>query len=473
MRLFRKITSLGLSKLFYKLKNKWVNFWSTKEIIKKTLFTVFLLIVYVIGTTITSPFVKLNLGRSITEDSFLNTLNLIGGGGLNQFSVFALGISPFINASLIMMILQSKLVPPIHKLSQSGPQGRRKINIITRALTLVIAYPQSLFLTSTLSSGGPTSSFITIIPGNLSVGSITYFFLPMILVSASLFVLFIGEQITDKGVGNGTSLIIFAGITARLPNQFSSAFRILVGDLQNDGTFVGIIHFITYILIYLALVMVIAIVYNAERHVPIQQIGAGRSRNIKEMGKLPIKLNPGGIMPVIFSMLVLSFPSLIANLIPGTNAAKDWINLNLQFTQPLGLTLLVFVTFVFALLMGLQQSRVDRIAEDFAKNSTFIPGVRPGEETQDYLVGIVFRLSIFSGFYLVILVSMQYIQIMTGILDQSIAFGGTGLVILVSVSLETIGQMAARKKSTKLAKAKRVSRSNFKVGKKNGDGLLW
>ncbi|EFF41277.1 preprotein translocase, SecY subunit [Mycoplasmopsis alligatoris A21JP2] len=434
-----------------------------------------LLGVYVIGTTITSPFVKINAGRSINDDSFLNTLNLVGGGGLNQFSVFALGISPFINASLVMMVLQSRLFPPVYKLSQSGPQGRRKINIITRAITLAISYPQAIFLTQSLSAGGQSSAFISIVPAfGLSESLISYFVLPMILIAASLFVLFISEQITNKGIGNGTSLIIFCGIATRLPSQFSSAYKILVGDLQNEGTFVGIINFSTYILIYLIVLLIITIIYNAERHIPIQQTGAGRSRNIKEMGKLPIKLNPGGIMPVIFAMMVLSFPTMIANVFPGDSAAKFWINHNLQFTQPLGLALLIIITFVFSLLMGIQQSRVDKIAEDFAKSSTFIPGIRPGEETQDYLIGVVFRLSVFSGIYLVILVSMQFVQIMTGVLDAQIAFGGTGMMILVSVSLETIGQVLARRKTTKLAKAKRVTRNNFDPNKKGkGNGLLW
>ncbi|WP_148207913.1 preprotein translocase subunit SecY [Mycoplasma crocodyli] len=440
------------------------------------MYTLLLISIYVIGTTITSPFVKINAGRSINDDSFLNTLNLVGGGGLNQFSIFALGISPFINASLVMMILQSKLFPPVYKLSQSGPQGRRKINVITRVITLVISYPQALFLTKSLSAGGARSAFISIVPAfGMSQDLISYFILPLILVAASLFVLFISEQVTNKGIGNGTSLIIFCGIAMRLPSQFSSAYKILVGDLKSEGTFVGIINFSTYILIYLVVLMIITIVYNAERHIPIQQTGAGRSRNIKEMGKLPIKLNPGGIMPIIFAMMVLSFPTMIANVFPGNSPAKFWINHNLQFTQPLGLSLLILITFVFSLLMGLQQSRVDKIAEDFAKSSTFVPGLRPGEETQDYLIGVVFRLSLFSGFYLVILVSMQFIQIITGILAPQIAFGGTGMVILVSVALETFSQVSARRKSTKLAKAKRVTKKSFESNSSNkkGDGLLW
>lgn len=467
--------SFAISRLIYKARNKWVDFWSTKDIAKKIFYTLFLLIFYIIGTTITAPYIKLNTGESLESNSFLNTLNLVGGGGLSQFSIFALGISPFINASLIMMVLQSRICPPIYKLSQSGPQGRRKINIITRFITVLIAYPQAIFLTKSLSAG--KNPFITFYANsNFSEGVLVYFLVPMILVSASLFALFISEQITNKGIGNGTSLIIFTGIVMRLPNQFKSAFNIFIGDLSKGGDVIGIVYFIFYLFVYFATIMIIAIVYSSERHIPIQQIGAGRSKSIKEMGKMPIKLNPAGIMPVIFAMMVLSFPTMIANILPDDNASKQWINLNLQFTQPIGFSLLLIITFVFSLIMGIQQSRVDKVAEDFAKNSTFIPGVRPGEETQDYLIAIVFRLSIFSGIYLVILASMQFAQIMTGALQPSIAFGGTGLMILVSVALETISQLQARKKTTKLAKAKRNTISSIysksKKYKKN-EGLLW
>lgn len=475
-----KNLTLTLSKLFYKFNNKWKDFWSRKELWKKGIFTFFLLIIFITGTTITAPFIKLSNINQINDNSFLNTLNLIGGGGLRQFSMFALGISPFINASLIMMVLQSKLVPPIHKMSQSGPQGRRKINIMTRFITLVIAYPQAVFLTRSLSSGNLRSSFIQITGTDIfSETTIVYFLVPMILTAASLFALFISEQITNKGIGNGTSLIIFTGIAARLPFQFQSAFVYYIGDLKSQNIVGDILSFISYVFTYLVVLLIIAIVYVAERHIPIQQVGAGRSKNKKEIGKLPIKLNPGGIMPIIFAMMVLSFPSMIANILPQTNAAKQWIDLNMQFTSPVGFGLLVGIVFFFSLIMGIQQSKVDKVAEDFTKNSTYIPGIRPGEDTQDYLIAVVFRLSVFSSFYLVILASMQFVQIMTGILPQSIAFGGTSLMILVSTALETVGQLKARNKSNKLSLAKHQTYKNLELVNDDensinkNEGLLW
>ncbi|SYV96671.1 preprotein translocase subunit SecY, partial [Mycoplasmopsis edwardii] len=224
-----------------------------------------------------------------------------------------------------MMILQSKFVPPIYKMSQSGPIGRKKINVITRFITLFIAYPQAVFLTRSLSTGNQRSSFIQIVGTDVfSEATIVYFIVPMILTAASLFALFISEQITNKGIGNGTSLIIFTGIAARLPFQFQSAYIYYIGDLKGQNLVNSILSFVAYIFAYLFVILIIAIVYVAERHIPIQQVGAGRSKTKKEMGKLPIKLNPGGIMPIIFAMMVLSFPSMIANILPDTNSTKQW-----------------------------------------------------------------------------------------------------------------------------------------------------
>ncbi|WP_161553418.1 preprotein translocase subunit SecY [Mycoplasmopsis felis] len=469
---------LIFSRFWYKLSHKWRSFWETKTLLKKIIYTLFLLTIFILGTTITAPFISIANPNQLSENSFLNTLNLIGGGGLRQFSFFALGISPFINASLIMMVLQSKIFPPIHKLSQSGPQGRIKINIITRFVTLIIAFPQAIMLTRTLSTGD--SIFIRVVGTSyFSESTLIYFIIPLILVAASLLALFISEQITNKGVGNGTSLIIFAGIANRLPFQFQSALSYYIGDYNDNTLLKGVVSFFSYVIIYVFIIFIIAIVYIAERHIPIQQVGEGRSKNRKEMGKLPIKANPGGIMPIIFAMMVLSFPSMIANILPNTSPSKQWINTNLQFTQPIGFSILIIIIFVFSLLMGIQQSKVDKIAEDFTKNTTFIPGIRPGEETQDYLIAVVFRLSVFSSMFLLVLGSMQFIEIMANILPQTIAFGGTGMMILVSTSLETIDQLRARNKTNKLSKAKRLTvqnvenLENYLDVSKDSEGLLW
>ncbi|MBZ4195583.1 preprotein translocase subunit SecY [Mycoplasma sp. 1331] len=467
-----KGASLKTREFFYKFGKKWNDFWSTKEILKKFLYTLLLLAIYLIMTSIKSPFVSFANIRGIDGDTFLSTLNLIGGGGLRQFSLVALGISPFINASLIMSLLQTRAFPAVMKLSQSGPEGRRKINIITRVLTIVLAFPQSFMLTKALSAGD--NPFIKINTYGMNIDLVSYFLLPLILIGGSLFSLFIAEQITNKGIGNGTSLIIFVGIAFQLPTQFQTAWGFYLSESATSAAVVGAFKFLTYLFVYLLLLFVITMVYLAERHIPIQQIGAGRSKNIKDMGKLPIKLNPAGVMPMIFASMIVSLPMLIARILPKSNTGGLWIRENMDFSQPLGLTLLVVFTFFFTFIMGLQQSRVDKIAEDFAKNSTFIPGIQPGEQTEDYLIGIVMRLSLFSSFYLVLLVSFQYLMIIILSVPTAMAFGGTGMMILASVSLETIDQFKARIKSSQLSKQKRISRmvsENISEQKTNSDTL--
>lgn len=451
-----KNTGLKIREWFYNFGKKWKDFWSTKDITKKTLYTLLLLSIYLICTVIKAPFVKIQTPSAIQEDPFLSTLNMIGGGGLRQFSLVALGISPFINASLIMALLQTKAFPAVLKLSQSGPQGRRKINIITRILTLFIAFPQSFMLTLALGKG--ENPFIKIVSYEMNPNVVTYFLLPLILVGGSLFTLFLAEQITNKGIGNGTSLIIFIGIAFSLPHQFKTAWNVYVSTQETSEAAIGVIKFFSYLFVYLLMIFIIVVVHLAERHIPIQQTGAGRSKNEKEMGKLPIKLNPAGVMPVIFASMFVSFPLLIARILPKENSGAIWINENMKFTDPLGLSLLVVFTFFFSFIIGLQQSRVDRIAEDFSKNSTFIPGIQPGEQTEDYLIDIVMRLATFSAFFLVILVSFQHLMVIILKVDPAMAFGGTGMMILVSVSLETIDQFRARVKSSQLAKQKRISR---------------
>ncbi|MCU9939703.1 hypothetical protein NW739_02880 [Mycoplasmopsis felis] len=206
-----------------------------------------------------------------------------------------------------MMVLQSKIFPPIHKLSQSGSQGRIKINIITRFVTLIIAFPQAIMLTRTLSTGD--SIFIRVVGTSyFSESILIYFIIPLILVAASLLRLFISEQITNKGVGNGISLIIFAGIANRLPFQFQSALSYYIGDYNDNTLLKGVVSFFSYVIIYVFIIFIIAIVYIAERHIPIQQVGEGRSKNRKEMGKLPIKANPGGIIAYNFCDDGIIFP---------------------------------------------------------------------------------------------------------------------------------------------------------------------
>lgn len=487
--------SLFFSKFFLFLQKHLIDTFKDKILFKKILFTLLMMVIFVVVGTLTLPGVKVNDNNNLSSsgNEFFNIFNTIGGGGLRQFSLVSLGLSPFITASLIMTFAQTKLVPPIQRLSQSGPHGRIKINFITHGLTFVFALIQAIVIIQTLTrqNGIEKDSYISI-QESFNNPFYIWIVLPFVLVAGTFFSLFISEQITHKGVGNGTSMLILAGVLIQLPSTFTSAFSFWINSSkQGEMLFKGIVFFILFIITFVVMLFVVSFFYQAERRVPIQYIGVGRAKNVKDLSYLPLKLNPAGVMPIIFASMLISFPMMIVNLVNdiSPNGGTLWMMENFTLVKPIGLTIFASSIFLITIFLGLQQSRIDKIVEDFSKNSTFIPGIRPGEQTEDYLMSIVLRLSLFSAFYLTILGTMQYIAIMFGA-QQFLIFNGTTLIIIVSVSLETIQQIQARYKTNHIFKrnivAKQLNKSSNnlesrKVSENNnddndnliGDSILW
>ncbi|MDC8915908.1 preprotein translocase subunit SecY [Metamycoplasma hyosynoviae] len=470
---------ISINKFISEKTRSWKDWWANHSLFKKILFTIFILTIFIVAGTITIPGVDLKNKDKISSDGdFVSILNLVGGGGLRNFSIVALGISPFISASLVMMILQTKAFPAIHRLSQSGPQGRIKINYITYAFTIIFSIIQSLLITRALVGaqqgfGIKFNSSVTQLFGSKGNTIYGYVILPIILIGGSFFALFLSEQITNKGVGNGTSLLIFVGIGTNLIPTFRHAFEFFVPSASKNSIILKeIINFAVYLLGYLLTILIVIIFTIAERRIPIQQVGAGLAKTEKELSFLPIKANPAGIMSVIFSLMVLSVPTMIANLTDTSSQYYYWVYAHLQVTKPLGFILFILITFGLTILLGIQQSRIDKISEDFTKSSTYIPGIKPGEETEDYLLDVVLRLSFFSSIYLIILGAMQYVQQMMGMPAQ-IAFGGTTVMILVSTAYETIEQIKARYKSQELARKRRQIRELKEVYREEEEDLIW
>lgn len=418
---------------------------------------------FIIIGAITIPGVK-STGKSFDNNDFFGVLNTIGGGGLRRFSLVSLGISPFISASIIMTFAQTKLFPPIYRLSQAGPAGRIKINYITRTLTFFIAIVQAIMLAKSLQDGQIGSVELD---ANFNQVWFIYIVLPIVMVAGSFLSLFISEQITNKGVGNGTSLLILAGSIISLPPILTAAFKEMIPNGSSGSELLsGLVYFSLYILAFVLIMYLINFVYQAERKIPIQHIGSGRSRSVKDLSYLPLKINSAGVMPVIFGMLTTSFPLMIVNFIDGfldeTYLTVLWFQKNFILTAPVGLIIFAVSIFVFTIVMGLQQARIDKIVEDFHRNSTFIPGIRPGEQTEDYLTSIVMRLSIFSAFYLTALASIEYIAQIAG-MNPAITFGGTSLMIIVSVSIETMEQVRVRYKTSHVRKIENLQLSTQEV----------
>ncbi|CAM9142156.1 preprotein translocase subunit SecY [Mycoplasma marinum] len=446
------------------IKTKFKNFFRNKQLLTKILYTLLLLLIFRIAATITVPGVRsFNTQAATNPSSFLGLMDVMGGGAIRRFSIVALGISPYITASILMTILQSEFFPPIHRLANSGAAGRRKINIITRWLTLVFGVFQAI----TIAKSFETQGLLTIIP-ELNEPWFIYFGIPVILLSGAMFTLFLGEQITQKGVGNGTSLIIFSGVAVALPSKFKFAYEFFVLGQGNTGAFVGVINFIGYIALFLVLIFVIGYIYKSERHIPLQQTGRGLTKDNKQMSRLPIKVNTAGVMPVMFASLIVVIPLQIAQLLPVWSDSRHWIEHNMRFTDPIGLSLYTLVIFFFTIVMSILIFSPTKVTENFQKNGTFIPGIRPGDETEKYITKVLLRLAVFSAIYLAIICSSPYIEQILG-MDRQITFNGLSLIILVTVSIETLNQIKTRGKSGKIAKIQKTKNNkNDSTG-----GLLW
>lgn len=453
-------------------KKKLIVFWRRITLTRRLCYTLSLLILFVVAGTFTAPGVNIG-NHALSANSFLGVLDLVGGGGLRRFSVVALGISPFITASLIMQVLQTKLFPPVHQLSQMGPIGRRKINIITRLLTIFLSYTQAISVINLLKN---TTGFGITIQPQLDTVGFNYVSLPLILMAGSLFSLFLAEQITKNGVGNGTSLIIYTGIALSLPNQFTHAFYYFVGASTQTDFSKGLLNFFVYLAVFVGLVVVVSFVFNSERRVPIQQLGVGLSYNNEQLSWLPIKANPAGIMPLIFASIVLSFPFLITGFLnQHTSLFRYWVEQNLRVDTPLGFGIFSVLTLGLSVFLSIQQTRIDRIIEDFNKSATFVPGIRPGDSTEEYLISVVTRLSLFAAVYLLCIGSFNFIQQQMG-LPHYITFGGTSVVILITSSLETVSQIVARRKANQLVilkqRIRKLMSGTTKTEEQNMD-LLW
>ena len=449
-----------------KIKNKITSVIKTinsKDLLKKIFYTLILILIFRIATSITTPGVIVKKGFGNDSSSFVGIMDMMGGGALKNFSIVALGISPYITASIIMTLLQSEVFPPLYRMSKSGPAGKRKLNIITRVLTLIFAIIQAITIIQQLSG----SSALVSLKNPFNTPLYKFFALPIILMAGSLFTLFLGEQITNRGIGNGTSLIIFSGIAVRLPSKFKSAYIDLVSSNGSQSYFVGIMNLMIYIGLFLLLLYLIGYLYIAERHVPIQRTGAGMTEKGNKVSHLPIKLNPAGVMPVIFSLSISILPITVVQFFNHQNEGRIWIENNMRLTSPIGLGILIVLTFLLTIGMSLITFNPYKVTEDFKKSGTFIPGIKPGDDTENYLTKIITRLSMFSAFYLSIITSIQYFEQMFG-LSRNMTLGGTSIIILVSVSIETINQLKARDKTHKISKKRATINSQGTTG-----GLLW
>lgn len=397
---------------------------TNKDLRHRIYFTLGALIIFILGTSIRVPGTE-----DITSNlGFLELINTMGGGALRNFSIFALGVGPYITASIIMQLLQMDIIPYLSELSKQGPTGRQKINQITRYVGIAFAFIEGyLFAFAFLRKTG---------------SPVEYLYIATVLTAGTAFLLWLGDQITQKGIGNGISLIIMAGIISTLPQMFIDAFN---GLITFDGTAqliaFGIVKFLIFAIIYFAIVIGVIFIQESERRIPIQY--ANKSTNAfgsAAQSFMPIKINTAGVIPVIFASSLLSIPSILAQVIKNdtfTLIARKY----LDYTTPVGFLLYVIFIFFFAYFYTYIQLKPEEFAKNLQENGGYIPGIRPGEETKKYISKVLSRITVFGATFLVVIAGLPIIFSKVTSLPTSVSIGGTGLLIVVGVALETYKQL--------------------------------
>lgn len=394
-----------------------------KDLRKRILFTLVALFIFKLGTTIIVP--GLDKSQLNTSDmGFLGLINVIGGGALEKFSIFSLGVMPYITASIIIQLLQMDIIPYLSDLAKEGQTGRDKLNTITRVLGIILAFFQGYMLSFAYIENGTVANYLEF---------------SVILTAGTAFLLWLGDQITTKGVGNGISLIIMAGIISTMPSMFVDAYNTFIITDTMQTLMLGMFKFALFVIVYLAIVIGVVFVETAERRIPIQYSNSS-TKNLGRQNYIPFKLNSAGVIPVIFASALISIPSLIAGFIKNESFSifvSKWLSLN----NVTGILLYIAFIFVFGYFYTFFQSKPKELAENLQKNGGYIPGVRPGNETVVHVTKILKRITIVGTLFLVIIAALPIICSNIPGMPASVQLGGTGLLIVVGVALETYKQL--------------------------------
>ena len=423
---------------------------TNKEIMNRILFTVLILFIFRIGAQITVPGVNPEgLEEYLNSGSALSLMNMLGGGTLQTFSIFALGVSPYITAQIIVQLLSTDVLPALSELRRQGQYGRKKMEYATRYLTLLLGAVQAYGIIKTIENTPEVSL-------NLQGGWLTYLYIIIVMLAGTMIVMWLGDQISVKGIGNGISMIIFAGIVCSLPNQFAHAFTTYISTTAGSPenlVIAGVFKFILYVLAYLVIISFVTFIELSQRKIPIQNSGksGGQNQGMSKASFLPIKINSAGVIPVIFASSLMMAPSVIAAFIDSNASNAYWLKIfstsemyNMgSWSMPWGLLIYIVLTVAFTFFYANLQIDPQQMAENFQKNGSYIPGIKPGIETERYIRRVLNRVTCIGALALVIIASLPSILTLSGVFggDNSLVLGGTGMIIVVGVCLELNNQI--------------------------------
>lgn len=411
------------------------NAFKDKEIRSKIFFTLFILLLYRIGANITVPGVNAKAITKVAQTGLVPMLDTVSGGGLDNYSIFSLGVSPYITAQIVIQLLQMDIVPKLVEWGKQGEVGRRKTNQVTRYLALAVAFVQSI---------GITLGFNVLTQMGLVKNQTpqTYIEIAIIMTAGTMLLTWLGDEITDKGLGNGVSVIIFAGIIARLPNGIYQLFKDMIINNSPSDRWQGILFFIAIIIAILVVTQFVTWFQQADLRVPIQYTRRAVTSGSESF--LPLKVNVSGVIPVIFASSFIVTPATILMAFQRTHGDEQWFKVcseifSLQTTP--GALIYTLLIILFTFFYAFVQVNPEKLSENLQKQGAYIPSVWPGKDTQQYVSRILIRLSTVGSVFLGLVALLP--QLATNIwgLPSSIGLGGTSLLIVIGVVLELARQV--------------------------------
>lgn len=392
----------------------------TPDMRGKLIFTLMMFLVFRIGAHVPVPGINSEIIKQIIGGaSLLDFFDIMAGGAFSKFSIFAMSITPYINASIIMQLMT--VVSP--RLEALAKDDRKKIVEYTRYLTVILAFIQAIGLSYGLFRKALyDTNFTTVAVVVLS------------FTAGTACLMWVGELITEKGIGNGISLIIFAGIVSRIPHGIGYLFKYAQGGIMN------ILQVVLFLIIALAIIVLVILVNQGERRIPVQYAKrvVGRKVYGGQATHIPIKVNSAGVIPVIFAMSILMFPGTIASFFPNSSAAV-WITQNFAYDNILYNLIYALVIIFFTYFYSSITFNPIDVADNIRRNGGFIPGIRPGRPTSEYMMKVMSRITLFGALFLAFIAIMPTMLMVFS--DLNIYFGGTSLLIVVGVALDTMKQM--------------------------------
>lgn len=419
--------------MFFKLLREA---FKVKQVRSKILFTIFIVFVFRIGTSITVPWVNANSLNALSGLSFLNMLSLVSGNAMKNFSVFALGVSPYITASIVVQLLQMDLLPKFVEWGKQGEVGRRKLNQATRYIALVLAFVQSV---------GITAGFNALSGAKLLTVPLTpqvFLLIGAILTAGSMIVTWLGEQITDKGYGNGVSMIIFAGIVASIPDMIKGIYVDYFVNVPSSRLTSSLIFVAILIIAVLLIVYFTTYVEQAKYKIPIQYTKV--AQGAPSSSYLPLKINPAGVIPVIFASSITAAPAAILQFVSASGLNWEWVRTAQELVStstPSGVALYALLIILFTFFYTFVQINPEKAAENLQKSGAYIHGVRPGKGTEEYMSKLLRRLATVGSLFLGVISILPIVAKDLFGLSEVVAFGGTSLLIIISTGIEGIKQL--------------------------------